>query len=403
MKARAWFEIIGTIALLCTLFSSVGLSGWVYGSNLIQNGDFANYTIAEDNVTIIVSNWTLGRSTYYNATGGYVFINSSVSGEGGMVRNDIAVFSFTKGDAIRISVDVYPVNMTGELPPNNSNEYGYGLIFIVEGGNVLGNEIDFNSTAVVQMFTPPESLGFYSGKYFVNTQMTDIGGGWKSVSGDLMTGTIPELSAGAHEAFIYIGGWNPQSDASNYIFYIDNADVRGTDFDLNVSAVSPNEAVWSGKRAGVSFIYGIRSSVPADNCTLWIRQEIPYLSGNWGDWMALATAYSPNQNSTNSIPFRFVSGRDDQSYQWQMSCMSDGLRADSNAPVFTVMDSQKVRGMTFTILSLAPIIFSIFVVGTTFVWLMTHEGEETVSVMIHIGILYLVILVMLVIIYGIMR
>ena len=256
-----------------------------------------------------------------------------------------------------------------------------------------GADIYINTTAVCDNDPesyPEEGCIFPPANYdYGNTHITSQGDGWYKFE------TIYFATSGGGLLDNYVEIVYPAS------VQIDNITIEKINFDLNVSAISPNNVqILSGKRAGVPFTYGIQSSLPVDNCTMWISQESPYLSGNWGAWMKVATASMLHQNSTNVIPFVFASGRNDQNYAWKMTCMSEGLSAESNIPVFTVLDAQKSRGMTHTILELAPILLAFFAVGMTFVWVMTREGEDMLSVMIHMFIIYLVVVVMLLIIYS---
>jgi len=70
------YEIIGSVALLATLFASVGFSGWTYGSNLIQNGNFSeirwsygNNLLPNPNFTDNITGWDGDGVSWVNNSG----------------------------------------------------------------------------------------------------------------------------------------------------------------------------------------------------------------------------------------------------------------------------------------------------------------------------------------------
>ena len=189
------------------LFLSIGFSGWTFGPNVIENGNFALNDTPDTAL-----NWSIAPN-FYNSTGQNVLINSSVNGDSVLSTSQ---FQFMKGDAIRVSMDFYPINMTGELKYlGQQNDNGYASIWF---DIPVYNELDFNSTFA------DELLGT---NYFANEQISDIGEGWKRITADFMTG-YTELSDGVHETTLGIGAFNPQNDGNpyNYILLVDNVSVK---------------------------------------------------------------------------------------------------------------------------------------------------------------------------------
>lgn len=58
--------------------------------------------------------------------------------------------------------------------------------------------------------------------------------------------------------------------------------------------------------------------------------------------------------------------------------------------------------ITRTLVEFAPIIAGLVAVLATMVWVMTREGESDIAIAIQLGMLYIIIVVMMIIIFGIL-
>jgi hypothetical protein len=67
-----------------------------------------------------------------------------------------------------------------------------------------------------------------------------------------------------------------------------------------------------------------------------------------------------------------------------------------------IYDPMYAGDVATNILRYAPILLGLFILMMTFVWVMTRESEEFLSVMIQMAVLYLVLAVMLTIIFSIL-
>jgi hypothetical protein len=159
MRTRTVFEIVGTIVVLATLFSSVGLSGWIYGSNLVQNGNFSEvradnaslpadwYATAYANQCVISGDQVEWNTTLFQYSVDEGYLNITFTFENWTSEIVSKAVQFEKNKQYLISFDFKP--LSGFIDASNS---GFMGIYVNDTTchSILKDYLRWNTTDVIE-------------------------------------------------------------------------------------------------------------------------------------------------------------------------------------------------------------------------------------------------------------
>lgn len=353
------FEIVGSIIILATLFSSVGFSGWIYGENLVTNPNFTNG----------LENWTLG---VWNESGWVM-----MTPDNWYILSDQTI-ACSDNSLYRVAFD-FRMNDTS-------------LFYRV---TIMGTRCDY--ILKLNAFQLTDDSEEYYPSFFVPdaTTITSIGDGWYSFDGLLNTSVDGGFG---NESCMYIIDSKMNLEVDNLILELDNVEFKlfyeQPTLNLSIGLSEPADGTRS-MSSPIIFSYAVLSNYDVLNCSL-----VTSTNG----WNIKATNSTPviEGGTLNYIELSGAKTKD--MFVWTIACTTayapNVQYLDGNRTY--IYDPMYAGSVATNILRYAPILLGLFVVLMTFVWVMTKEGEDTISVMIQIGVLYLVLVMMLVIIYGIL-
>jgi len=347
------YEIIGTIAVLATLFSSVGFSVWTYGENLLPNPNFT------DNIT----GWNEEGATW---------VNDSGNGIANLTGNYLMTSPYGLGD---ISVGEY-FYWSFWFKTDNASDM---LQINMDGANDIG----INTTTVCDWSA---CTGFPSSNYIESmTNITEQGEGWFKFE------TIYYASAEGGIIDSYVESYTPTS------VQIDNAvieEAMATPLNLSIGLSEPANNARSGV-SPITFSYAVLSNYEVLNCslvtsdshgTIKATNTVPIVTGGGLNYISLGGIFSKH------------------SFTWSIACKTayDPMMYYMSGNRTYTYDTLYAGAVATSILKLAPMFLGLLVGLLTFVWVMTKEDENTIGVIVHLVIMYIVLIALLVIIYGIL-
>jgi hypothetical protein len=388
------FEFVGTIVLLATLFSSVGFSGWTYGENLIQNGNFSEvrgdnaslpaYWHTQDwsdcSLTTDTNDWSMNRIGYI--VGEY----ANVSYDGMLdIELQSASFRLDEGKYYYISFDYYPFN---------AEDYIGSMYFIRNTSGCNAPLVDigrtpqlwWNGTSLVQNLDMISSFS-----------ILPIDDGWYRVSGY----TNSSFTGGANATLVFLSGAELMLNYSLDNVVLEEATCDGENcgaLNLSIGLSEPADGIRS-MSSPIEFSYAVLSNYDVLNCSLLV------------DSMSETGGFVAKQyNSTPVIEggarnYFELSGLDTKdTFVWTVGCITlyDPQTVYLGGNRTYIYDPMYAGAVATNILRLAPILLGLFCVFMTFVWVMNRESEEFLSVLMHMFVLYMILAVMLIILFGIL-
>jgi len=389
MRTRTVFEIVGTIVVLATLFSSVGLSGWNFSDNTILNPNL--YDINED-----------GYPDY--ASGTYPQCNNDSV-------NDDWSFGYYSDNIVGINVSTYDRGATTAfITPNfrlNLSEsqlieflyhYGNGTLIMgmfVSDGSSGDYCIDFNDVYIVET-SASENPNFPL--QFDNITVTDYSDGWKKFSGWTTFTPTYNFSQIQHYRMYFYGMDDLDYKLTNFsvmgYYYSEEVPAHTLDIALNY----PDDTSMNDTN-NIYFGYTPFSSDAIDNCSIYLNTS--------GAWQIHGTETNVTNGSVNNF---LLANASNQTLMWGIECDNTYMTAFSEnrtlaiAKAYPVIPCQgwECASTARSVVGLAPIIVGLGVlVGMIAMFLMKDEEESMLALVIKGGVIALIAVVMLTILVGV--
>jgi len=323
MRYTYMLEFVGTIALIFTIFSSVGFSSWTYGSNLIQNGDFSEFSALPadwyqndwSDCSLVGDTTAWGNNMEYNGGQSINVVFNQTDVE--LMSNPILV---EKNKTYFISLDyknMTYVNLSDGLGGAiyiTSNDSSCTSIMGGYDGNLLWDTETFNSGA------------------FLDSSVVSLGAGWYRATATMQMSSLPDDS----DYILLIFGWKNQDEK----YTLDNVifEENGTDTNLvlngNFSAMRdlPTPKGWYATDYSDADCRGTTNNVQWNHSLFQYDSfnhylNITFLFEGWTQDMLTSPFYlDPANQYLISIDFKPLSdayGINDANFSWLGTFRSD--------------------------------------------------------------------------------
>jgi hypothetical protein len=379
------YEIIGSIVVLATLFSSVGFSGWTYWGNLINDSGFENSTS-----NILNPYWNLSTSGLFkvsfnssnpiNGTYSANFNNSGYDSGNGYFWQNITLPSDLSGKQININAKVRLEQFCDDTP--SLTYKGHLYIQVWDRCQTVDPFYDVGVLVYVKDYPTTTACGLYDldeNFTYSNSSTTCLMTKLKTTNGWMME--------------MYYGMVSSVDD----IFLAQEPTCDGINcglLNLSIGLSEPADGTRS-MSSPIDFSYAVLSNYDILNCSLVT---------NTNGWSIKQTNSTPVAEGGTLNYFSLSGMATKDTFVWTVACTTayaPNVQYLGGNRTY-IYDPMYAGDVATNILRLAPILLGLFVVMMTFVWVMTRESEEFLSVMLHMFVIYMILAVMLVILFGIL-
>jgi hypothetical protein len=425
------YKIIGSMVVLIALFFSIGFSSTIHVLNfsdamayykMNETGDAVDYSEKG-----VIGNLTQ-TGTVANQAGKILSSRGTYSTSDYFSKSSLSLWTDTQGYSI--SMWVYVVNTSGEnkylVSSDNAGYSGFSFwihknsteqfkYVVAKSGNsafttlaepTVENETWYFLTAVYDPSNDTKNIKLWLNGNYSETyaeKYTDTGA---IASDNIFVGVTTSPSSPADNMYIeQLVFWNKtlSRDEIEWLYNEGNGRNYNESYDiailnLSIGLSEPADGTRS-MSSPIDFSYAVLSNYDVLNCSL-VTDSFSE-GGGWSikqyNQTPIVTGGALNYFQLSGLPTK-------DSFTWTVACTT------AYAPSVQylggnrtyIYDPMYAGDVATNILRLAPILLGLFVVMMTFVWVMTRESEEFLSVMIQMAVLYLVLAVMLTIIFSIL-
>ena len=404
LSKKSLFEIVGTIVLLATLFSSVGFSGWNFSDNTILNPNL--YDSNHDGYPDYASgtDWSSG----FDCWNGDATPNDDWTfGTYSNVSNIIMIDKRCDQDYHQELLKVF---ITPHFEMNVSRKQLIEFMFLPTNGTLYMSAVvsdngsgdycrDFNEV-LINATSGAEQINFYPVFYINQTNwasnitITNLTDGWKNFSGwgefvppYMYLGNITHYRLYFYTRDDYSNFSIANFSAKDY-YYEPEAPVHTLDVALNY----PDDTSMNDTN-NIYFGYTPSSSDAIDNCSIYLNTS--------GAWQIYGTETNVTNGSINNF---LLANASNQTLTWGIECANAYMTVFSENRTLTIAKAYPVipcegwecATTARAVVGLSPIVIGLGIIaGLLAMFVMRDEEESMIALVMKGGVIALISVVML--------